>query len=200
MGAVRHASAAVDADKRLSGSVEIDSIHRTGLCAGPTADAELLSHHDASALPLGIRACRAGRNAGRGVAGQAEPWLEPCREAAGGPDADSSRVPGQTLMHKPRTGERTRMASDAALHSRRGQNFHGLSLFLRFLTLKVVRKMKAERRKRRKRACLRHLRARCHGQPNGRNNSQCVISEQTASYIFPVVITNLLLRFLLAFM
>jgi hypothetical protein len=52
MGAVGYASAAVDADKRLKGSVEVDRIHRTGLCAVPATDAELLPHHYASSLPL----------------------------------------------------------------------------------------------------------------------------------------------------
>src|SRR5208283_1821833 len=129
MGTIGYALAAVDADKRLPGCVEIDRIHRTGLCAGPAADAELLSHQYASALSLGIRPGRTGRNAGRGVASQTEPWLEPCREAPRRPDADTRRVPGQSLMHKPCTGERARVTSDAALHSRCGQNFHGVASF-----------------------------------------------------------------------
>src|SRR5512135_2838385 len=101
MGTVGYASAALDADKRLPRCVEIDRIHRTCPCAGPAAYAELLSHHYPSALPLGIRAGRTGRNTGRRVAGQTEAGLEPCREAPGNTDAHPPRSRGQAIIYKP---------------------------------------------------------------------------------------------------
>src|SRR5512143_83184 len=105
MGTVGDASAAVDADKGLCGCIKVDRINRTGLCACAAADAELLFHHYAPALSLGIRAGRTGRYAGCRVAGQTKPCLKSRREAPRGPYTDSRCVTRQPFMYKPCTGK-----------------------------------------------------------------------------------------------
>ena len=77
MGTVGYAFAAVDANKGLTCRVKVYGLHRAGLGALPATDAELLPHHHAAALPLGIGVGRAGLGAGRRVAGQADPRFEP---------------------------------------------------------------------------------------------------------------------------
>ena len=42
----------MDADKGVSGGVEIDGIHGAGTVAFPAADAEVLPHDDTAAFPL----------------------------------------------------------------------------------------------------------------------------------------------------
>ena len=76
MRAERHAPAAVDADERVAGGVEIDSVHGAGLGAFSTADAEVLFDDDAAVLALRVGTRGAGMRTGRRVAGDAGPCLK----------------------------------------------------------------------------------------------------------------------------
>ena len=89
----RDTLAAVKADEWLPPGVEINGVHGAGLRALSALDAEISAHNHAPTLPLRVRTCRAGRDAGRRVAGEAGAGLEAGGQPAGGGDADAGRVP-----------------------------------------------------------------------------------------------------------
>jgi hypothetical protein len=124
MGAKRNAATAVNADKRLSAGIKIDSIHRAGPGALPASNAKPFFYHNPSSLALGISARGTGLSAGGRVTGQASFGLKTCGKATGRNDADACRVPGQMLVHESRAGKRAGVAADATLHSGSSENFH----------------------------------------------------------------------------
>jgi hypothetical protein len=66
-----YAEAAVNADKGLTCGIKINRINGTGFRACTAVIAELYFNKNAAAFSLGVRAGRAGGNAGRRVAGKA---------------------------------------------------------------------------------------------------------------------------------
>jgi hypothetical protein len=124
MGAESHATAAVDADKRLAGRVQVNGIDRTspGTCSAADTEVLLDDHAAVSALAVGTGGARLG--AGRRIAGQARLGLEAGGQTARRPDPNSRRIPGKALVHQTGAGEGTGVATDTPLHARRDQNFH----------------------------------------------------------------------------
>jgi hypothetical protein len=124
MGTEFHATAAVDADERFTGRVQVDGIDRTSPGACPAANAEVLLDYHAAAPALAVGTRGACLGAGRRVAGQARLGLEAGGQTARRPDPDSRRVPGKVFVYQTGTGQGTGVTTDTPLHARRAQNFH----------------------------------------------------------------------------
>jgi len=76
MGTELHTTAAVDADERFAGWVQVDGVDRASPGTGPAANAQLLPDHHAAALALAEGTGGACLGAGRRIAGQARLGLE----------------------------------------------------------------------------------------------------------------------------
>jgi hypothetical protein len=108
---------AVDTYKWLIGNIKVDRIHGAGVRTLPASNTEIFPYQDPAALSLRKSAGGASQGAGGGIAGEADICLESGRQSSGGSYANSSRIPGQSFVHQPGTGQRAGMAAYASFHS-----------------------------------------------------------------------------------
>jgi hypothetical protein len=101
MGTEGNAAAAVDADKGLTGNIQIDCIYRTGVGTFPTAYAKVLFNYYPAAFTLRKSSGGTSLSTGRWIAGKTGFCLKTGGESAGRDNTDTCGVPGETFMDLP---------------------------------------------------------------------------------------------------
>ena len=116
MGTEGDTAAAVDTDKGLTGNIQIDCIHRTGVGTFPTAYAQGFFNYYPTAFTLSKSSGGTYRSTGGWIAGQTGFCLKAGGESSGRDNANSCGVPGEAFMHLPRTCQGTGVAANTPFH------------------------------------------------------------------------------------